>query len=88
MNGQIEPNQSNPLQILDITESNRETHLARRASKSSLRRFETAPGTRISSFRVQGPDQPGMTAKFTDMLAKVGLNIERLETTVTINDAG
>ena len=29
-----------------------------------------------------------MTAKFTDMLAKEGLNIERLETTVSLSASG
>lgn len=43
---------------------------------------------RLNSFvRLQGPDQLGMTAKFTDMLAKEGLNIERLETTVSLSAA-
>lgn len=37
------------VKILDISESNREAHLP----KSSLRRFKTAPGTKIVSFKMQ-----------------------------------
>ena len=36
----------------------------------------------------QGPDEPGITSKFTDVLAKSGMNIERLETTVKHDSNG